>query len=265
MAILPVLGLATVLVYLGQRLVRSGIGVRGAEVWLGSFFLVVAAGLVVRFALAMGLDIGVDPATANIAAQAAIQVGTCAFAAFVWQTFRPAECWARRLWLAVCALFTINFVLFYVLGAHRSQSHPFQMVLSASLGLVFAWGFVESLLYYRRMRLRWTLGLADPMITNRFLLFSAWTGACMLLPFVVTIVRAISFVQGAGDGAGESLAVRPESAWTLQVIRLAVVVLGPILAGGTWLCFFPTRRYGRWIEARAQRRGESGRTSVPSR
>jgi hypothetical protein len=253
MVILPVAALAATMFYLGQRLVRSGLGAHGAETWLGGFFLAVAVGFLVRFSVAVGADVGVDALAANVAAQLAIQLGGCFFAVFVWQTFRPAERWARGLSIAVCSLFSLNFVLFYVTGAYASQSHPFYMALSSSLALLFAWGFVESLLYFRLMRRRTALGLADPAVTNRFLLFSAWTGACMGLPFVMTIVRIISFIQHAGVAAGSGLALQPEAAWTVQVIRVAVLTLGPVLAIGCWLCFFPPRRYAQWIEARAVR------------
>jgi hypothetical protein len=265
MAILPVAVLSAVMVYLGQRLVRSGLGARGAELWLGTFFLAVAAGLLVRFALALGIDLGVDAVAANVTAQLAIQAGGCAFAAFVWQTFRPAEPWARTLWIGVCAVLGLVLVLFYFTGAYASQSHPFYMVLSGSLALLFAWGFVESLLYYRLMLRRAALGLADPIVANRFLLFSAWTGACVVLPLVMTTVRAISFVNGGGAAPGGGLSLQPEAAWTLQVIRLAVVLLGPVLAVGSWLCFFPPHRYVRWIEARSTRRavGQSGDQPLP--
>ncbi|MFK7894917.1 MAG: hypothetical protein AB8G23_03725 [Myxococcota bacterium] len=41
--------------------------------------------------------------------------------------------------------------------------------MSAIRGIPFLWGFCEALRYYAQMRRRLTLGLADPVVANRFL------------------------------------------------------------------------------------------------
>ena len=254
MAVLPIACFAGLMIYLGQRLVRSGLDSDGAELWLGLCFVPVGIAIVVRFSLATGLDLGSTGPVVNLIAQGVLHFGIACFGAFVWRTFRPADNWGRSLFLLIVGVYTLNLALFGITGAHASQSHPFNLVLSACLSLVFGWAFVEALLYYESMRRRMGLGLADPVITNRFLLFALWTGGMMLLPLTVTAVRVVSMIstdQSFFEATPAGLAVKPAAAWTIQVIRSAVLVIGIPMLSGIWLAFFPPRRYTSWLKARA--------------
>jgi len=253
MAIVPVLIVAAFLMFLGTRLVRSGLRSEGAELWLGAFFVSASTALPLRLAIAMGLEVGVNPAPLNLIAQAVLYLGVLGFAAFVWKTFRPEGLAGRLGFGLVAALFSTNLLIMRVSGAYTSQAHPFHIVLSASLTTVFAWAFLETLLYHARMRKRADLGLADPVVTNRFFLFTIWTGALTVLPIVVTFVRTYQLMNGldAPTSGAPSLAVQPGSEWTLRAVRLAVVALGPAVVTGMWLGFFPPARYTRWLRARA--------------
>jgi hypothetical protein len=254
MAVLPIALFSGFLCYLGLRLTRGGIGSEGAELWLGLFFLLGGISIVPRFAIAMGVEVGVDPLMANLIAQGILHTGICCFAAFVWRTFRSGITWARWLFVAIVAVYVLNLVLFRTTGAYAMQSHPFNLVLSTCLASVFAWGFAETLLFHSMMRRRATIGLDDPVVTNRFLLFTLWTGGLTLLPLVVTGVRVVSMIT-----SGQGLAVRPDAglvvsadaAWTLQVIRLSVLMIGPCVIASLWLAFFPPERYLRWLGDRA--------------
>ncbi len=253
MAVLPVALFAGLLFYLGQRLLRSGLRSDGAELWLGLSFMCSGSAIVPRFALAQGVSgLPVDPIGLNLVAQALLHLGIVGLAAFVWKTFQPGARWAASLFAAIALVYAVNLVLFRLTGAHASQSHPFHLVLSSCLALVFAWSFIESVRYARAMRKRLELGLADPVVANRFVLFSIWTGCMTLLPVVLTGVRAISLATTSPEVAaagGDGLAVRADAQWALQVIRIAVTVLGLPMAAAIWLAFFPPRRYRRWIEA----------------
>ena len=254
MKVLPVVCFAALMIYVGQRLIRSGLRSDGAELWLGLSFVPSGLAITCRFAVASGLDVGVDPVLANVVAQSCLHFGVACFAAFVWRTFRPVEAWARRLFYGVAALYTLNVVLFYATGAAANQSHPFHLLLSTCLSFVYGWGLVEALLFHRSMRKRAALGLADPVVTNRFALFGLWTGGMVLLPAIVSAVRVISMVS-SGQGftaldAGGAM-VREDAQWALSVIRLAVLLIGLPMIAGIWLSFFPPGRYTRWLEARA--------------
>jgi hypothetical protein len=86
------------------------------------------------------------------------------------------------------------------------------------------WLFFESASYARSMRRRLRLGLADPIVANRFVLWAIWTGALALIPLFVLGLRAALAVLGAGGATA-------------------------VAAG--WLAFFPPASYQRWIGARA--------------
>lgn len=254
MAILPIALFSAFNIYLGSRLIRRGIGSDGAELWLGLFFLCGGIAIVPRFALAMGSDLGVDPLVANLAAQTILHVGICCFAAFVWRTFRPGAAWARTLFGLVVLVYAGNTVLFRISGAYAIQAHPFHLVLSTCLSLVIGWGFVETLLFYVQMKKRAAIGLADPVVMNRFLLFTIWTGGLTLLPSTVTAVRVVSIVS-----SGQGFEVRPDAGlvivqgaeWTLEAIRLSVLTIGPAVIASIWLAFFPPERYVRWLVSRS--------------
>ncbi len=250
MVVLPVALIAAFLGFLGLRLVQSGLRARGAELWLGLFFAGAAGAMFLRFCLALGFDLVDDPAAANLLAQAVMHASVCCFAAFVWQTFRRDQGWGRGLFLAIVAVYVTNTALFWWTGAYASQPHPFHAVLSGCLSLVFAWSFAESLAYFRAMRRRVRVGLADAVVANRFLLFSVWTAGMTLMPIAITAIRIVRLATLDGPAAGDASVVVPdEAAWTLRAIRLCVVAIGIPTIAGIWLAFFPPAAYTRRVAA----------------
>ena len=254
MALLPIVLFSSLMVWVGARLIRSGFRSHGAELWLGLTFVPAGLSVLARFSVATGMDVGADPEMVNLGGQALLHFGVSCFAAFTWRTFRPTEAWARWLFYGIAGLYTVNLTLFHTTGAAGNQSHPFHLLLSSCLAVVFSWGFVEAVLFHRGMRKRVSLGLADPIVANRFVLFALWTGGMTLLPAVVSAVRVIAIVesgQGLAPLEDGGVAVRESARWALQVIRIAVLLIGLPMLAGIWLSFFPPGRYTRWIEARA--------------
>jgi hypothetical protein len=256
MALVPVLMVSGFLVLIGLRLVRSGVRSDGAEFWLGAFFVAAASTLPLRLAIAMGVDVGVDPIFLNFVAQGVLYLGVLSFAAFTWKTFRPHGAVGRAGFSLVAILFVSNLVLMRTTGAYRDQAHAFHMVLSASLTVAFAWSFFETRIYHARMKRRAQLGLADPVVTNRFFLFSVWTGSMMIIPLAVTAIRVFNHVAGMEPALPEAngLEVRPGAEWSLAAIRALVSLFGPAMIVGLWLSFFPPARYLDWIRTRSGRR-----------
>jgi hypothetical protein len=103
-----------------------------------------------------------------------------------------------------------------------------QMVCAIPL----AWLAIETFLERRRRLRRAALGLADPIVVNRFGLLCAATSALTLACFVTL---AQSFVT---DGL-------------LAACLGARGVLSVIAGVGVWLSFAPPRRYLAWVGARA--------------
>jgi hypothetical protein len=110
------------------------------------------------------------------------------------------------------------------------------------LGLVtrataFAWAAYESLSCWALGRRRLRLGLADPIVIDRFLLFGVATSAV--------------FVAFAAFGAGQlTTANVAESVWVLVSTSLA----GVVAAVTTWLAFVPPDSYRRLVLERAAAR-----------
>jgi hypothetical protein len=248
--LLPIFGFAAVMLALGARLVRSGLRTHGVELWLGLFFSAGALAMPVRFALANGADVAFDAGLLNLGCQALLHAGVCCLAGFVWRTFRPNQSAGRAIFASIVILLSVNLVLFGVSGAHALQGTPVHVLQSASLALVFGWAFAEAAGYYGRMRRRAALGLSDPVVTNRFLLWTLWTGGLTLLPVVVTAVRLVELLGAGGVGSSVGGALGTNSGWSLVAIRTAAISLVPVIALSLWLSFFPPRGYRDWIRSR---------------
>ena len=128
-----------------------------------------------------------------------VGVGTTALNAFPQLVFRPGRRWAR--WLRnVAALGGVAAVAGCVVAvttapdrAHMIETtRPWALGVVASIGIPFAWNAIESTVYYRRMRKRLALELADPVTTHRFLLWAlaSWTSFAQ--------IAAIAFLRGRG-------------------------------------------------------------------
>jgi len=92
------------------------------------------------------------------------------------------------------------------------------------------WASLESLRYYAKMRRRLRLGIADPVVTNRFLMWGLGIGAAGLTSVVDSTTRL--FVLHA-----------MEMPW----LRLCISLGGVVAATGLWLAFLPPSRHTRWL------------------
>ena len=108
--------------------------------------------------------------------------------AFIWRVFRPQERWGAGLAGALLACSLTGFWGFAMNGAFTSAEIPvlwFFVDLTARVGASI-WLIFEGYHYYRLMNRRLRLGLADPVVTNRFLL---WTlaGVCVTAMFLTAV------------------------------------------------------------------------------
>jgi len=109
---------------------------------------------------------------------------------------------------------------------------------------------VESAAYHARMQRRALLFLADPVVTNRFLLWTVWTGGLTLLPVAVTAVRVMELLAAIEAGASLGGALGSSSSGSLLAIRGVALLVVPVIAVSLWLSFFPPRGYRDWIRSR---------------
>jgi hypothetical protein len=160
---------------------------------------------------------------------------------FTQHTYHPGVIWARGLvggiallGLAGGALLVTHFDVSVFEG---SPPPPLLRLGNALVTLcyvaVFGWTGVESLRYHGRMRRRLRLGLAEPDVVDRFLVWGLGTATAALLTLTVVCLIA----------AGITVANSP-----LPPILQASTGL---VSSVTWyLTFAPPERYLRWVRAR---------------
>jgi hypothetical protein len=161
---------------------------------------------------------------------------------FTWRVFRPGEAWAAGLTAVASLAFVAQAVgMTHALATAGADARPHDVTAAwatfqhVMVGLCLAWTGLESLLFHRQMRRRLALGLADPVLTNRFLLWAV---------FGVT-TTAVLVVNAVYHLAGISTLNNP-------VCQL-VTILGALVASGAMsLAFIPPAAYLRLIERRTR-------------
>ena len=152
---------------------------------------------------------------------------------FTWWVFRRHERWALALAVVLAAVQLASFFGHASAGTFSSGAVAPAWFWLELVGRVLTpvWLGSESLLYYQRMRRRLDLGLADPVVANRFALWAIASATGTL--FLLTSVPPRYLTEG--------------SPWA-AVDMVAFALFGIATAGSYWLAFFPTRRYQRWVE-----------------
>jgi hypothetical protein len=173
---------------------------------------------------------GVSLAFGKLAVHAAV---LCQ-ALFTWQVFRPHSAAARRFLIASVLLWaavSIGYALDGGIVDPRYSGVWFWLEYAAQ-GTLIAWSALEPLLYWRKMRRRERLGLADPVVTSRFLLWGVGLGLGL-----------------AASTMGPVIHLLPAS-WDAPMKGLAAG-FGLVSAGCLWLTFFTPA----WWVRRQRRRG----------
>lgn len=223
----------------GTRLVwLAGSTRRAAELWIGGGLLLQAVFGYPLMVVARRAEALPEPTREGLALLAALflSVGTVGIMAFVRRVFRP-DAFAASLALGAYALTSLGLALAQWLepGWGRwieAQQGPWAAARWITL-VPICWGGIESLRYWIRMRRRQALGLADPLVTDRFRLF----GISMLG----------GLMANSGTVACQVLGV------DILGTTVGAVVVSPagVAAVALWLAFLPPRAYRRHIVSRA--------------
>jgi len=205
--------------------------------------LIVALGLPVRLVgdalLEAHWSLGV---ALLVASGSSFAAGWTALAVFTWKVFRPDSFlvgWAVRGAILVFAGSTLAeasrlLQLDDPSMAKHLSSWSFVTLFTAEL--LYAWTGFEALRCYRQFRRRLALGLADPVVTNRFLLWATVMGCSMI-----------------------SLGAPLYAGWIgLSPMEIAEVQLTTALAGlpctaALYLAFLAPRSYRDWVLRRSAR------------
>lgn len=155
---------------------------------------------------------------------------------FTARTFRAGEPWARVLVWLVGAAFVASLVGHAVSDGFAPGSRsPGYWLGFALRTLAFAWACAEALRQYRSATRRLRLGLVDPLVANRFLIYAIGMGG-------VFVAFAIHFL---------GLILTPNAAESIWVLA-GTGAVGVATAIPTWLAFMPPAAYRRWVVARAE-------------
>ena len=240
----------------GMRLVRLGRGRgSGPELWLGGYFLVAAfLGATLHIAVYGSLadpSVTLSPSVTAfllVGASLAYGIGATAISAFTWLTFRRDEAWAQAFVWIWGGLVLVGLVGQALTEGFALVAFPGFWYWVQWLGRTapLAWITYESFRYYGMSRRRLRLGLAEPVLTNRFLLWGMWSAAATL-NYMADLLARVAYVFMTGETA----ALVVEAAVPIIVATVASSsLLGVISAVTLMLTFFPTQAYQRWVEAR---------------
>jgi hypothetical protein len=181
-----------------------------------------------------------DLATAMVAIGAlAVAIGAGAKFTFNWRVYHPESRAVRLIPMVAAPVLLAVWLTELATGrfAHLDPTSPVTLIRTSLQIACLLWGSGEALRYWTLMRRRVRLGLGDPVVANRFLLWGIGAGAAGIGSFIGI---AAQLVTGATAG---------EASWVMVSSSLH----GLVAAVALWLAFVPPAFYRRYIESRAPR------------
>jgi len=162
-------------------------------------------------------------------------IGVVTFALFMRVVFRRQERWA--LWFVAAAVACVVGGLAGSVWAGDSEGirplgNPSWWLQTVGEVSIFAWTGVEGLIQRHKSRQRLRLGLCEPMVCNRYLLWGLTGGVWLVYEFAV-IVQQIEFE------ATQVWSTSMDS--VVGALELSAIAL-------IWFVFFPPRFYQHWID-----------------
>ncbi len=156
---------------------------------------------------------------------------------FVWWVFRRDAPWGLWMVFGLTLLPVLSILAFLHNGTWQSGHMPTWICAVEFIGRAggSVWMLTEALAYWAKLRRRARLGLADPVVTNRFLLWSM-AGACGLI-MLATSLPPVLVSDSHSDSSWLAL--------DLVVFALAGVATSLLY----WLTFLPPASYLGWIQS----------------
>jgi len=224
----------------GMRLVLLALRTRGLpELTMGwGLLLMGGLGYPLSAIARAAADLPLDARSAMLAANWLFNlVGMTGVAVFTWRVFRPESRWAPVGVVAISSgIVAADAIALATTGlAAEATGQVPPPLLRSVLGVVtLVWAGAESLRYHLLMRRRQALGLADPVVSDRFRL---WAVGMLCAASISALSLALQLV-------GIQMMATPGGS-------LVVGGMGLISAGAVSLAFFPPRAYEERIRARA--------------
>jgi hypothetical protein len=154
-------------------------------------------------------------------------------AAFTRQVFRREDPWAAWLVVGTAALLVAG-VAGSALGGDWegfSISNGWFWLEWVGYTVPFGWAGAEAFVQHRQARRRWRLGLSDPLICNRLMLWSLFA--------IMQVCTSLAILQQYASYEQQNLF---SATWDNLIGALEIFSIAAI-----WLAFLPPAAYRRWI------------------
>ncbi len=168
------------------------------------------------------------------AARVFTDAATIVFATFTWIAFRSQARWAKALVFAIAISVFTGIAGSIAVGDWEGVhpiSKPWWWVDWAAGFVAMSWVGVEGFIHYLNARPRVRLGLCDPLVCNRYLLWG---------------ITGISWTAVWGILALEYVEFEAQQVWSIEMERVAGALDITGIALVLIICF-PPRFYQRWI------------------
>ena len=227
--------LAAAFVYLivGARLLRLASRTGEApERLLGAMFLVTGASYI-AYNLPIIFDSEALWTPLNFAGRVLYLPAAIILAVFTRQVFRRESPWAAWVVYGCAALLVAGVTGSALRGDWEgySISSPWFWLEWSGYTIPFAWAGAESLIQRGQARRRMRLGLCDPLVCNRFLLWGLYGTAATIVSLAIPLQYAAYERESVFNATWDTLINAGE------ILTIALI----------WLVFFPPAVYRRWI------------------
>ncbi len=171
----------------------------------------------------------------------AAAIGLSLVVSFNYWVFRRNSAWARVLLGCLCM--TLGAAVVYMSAANftgesvtaiKQMMRPGTLSLLGAIQASFLWSGAESFRYRAALRRQLAIGLGDPVISDRFLLWGIASVTCSLL--MILIIGCVL--------SGMTILQEPAP-------LVAIAAAGCIMSVAWYLTFFAPKGYQRFIRERA--------------
>jgi hypothetical protein len=171
-------------------------------------------------------------------------LGLCLTLDFTRRVFRPGHPGALCIAFACGTAIWAGWLGYALCGGifHGRFVGGWYWLMTGGMIATNLWVAFEPLLYFSRLRKRVRLGLAEPVVANRMLLWGIGSVARAVLAPMGPI--GSSYMAGLDESARLSAGA---------VVLVVTSALGLTTGVAYWLTFQPPRAYLRWVEARADK------------
>jgi hypothetical protein len=175
------------------------------------------------------------PAVYSYGSLIALVLGNVVFAFFIRAVFRPSERWAIWLVAAIIVSNLAGVVGMAFIGDWEGTNplaNPWYWLEFFGAVAPSTWMGAEGFAQYFKTRRRLKLGLCEPMVCSRFLLWGLAGSLWVILEVIVTASDLVHAFTGY---------------WSeLLGLGMAIFEIAPIAI--VWFVFFPPAFYCRWVE-----------------